>query len=133
MNIGEAAARSGLVAKTIRYYEEIGLAPLPKRGANGYRCYREHEIDRLRFLGRARALGFSVEDCRELLGLYGDQKRRSADVKAIALARIGEIDRRIREMEALRRTLEDLAARCHGDDTPHCPILEDLSESARGA
>lgn len=133
MNIGEAAARSGLAAKTIRYYEEIGLAPAPNRGANGYRRYGEAEIDRLRFLGRARALGFSVEDCRELLGLYGDQRRRSADVKAIALARIGEIDRRIREMEALRRILVELAARCHGDERPDCPILDDLSEPALGA
>lgn len=130
MNISEAAARSGLAAKTIRYYEEIGLAPAPNRGANGYRRYGEPEIDRLRFLSRARSLGFSVEECRELLGLYGNRERRSADVKAIALARIGEIDRRIREMEALRRCLEDLAARCHGDDKPDCPILDDLSEPA---
>jgi len=126
MNIGEAAALSGLPAKTIRYYEDVGLLPRPVRGGNGYRHYGDKEVNTLRFLKRARALGFSVEDCRELLSLYGDRKRRSADVKAVALARIAEIDRRIAEMNAMRRALEHLAARCHGDERPDCPILDDL-------
>ena len=126
MNIGEAAALSGLPAKTIRYYEDVGLLPRPVRGGNGYRHYGDKEVNTLRFLKRARALGFSVEDCRELLSLYGDRKRRSADVRAVALARVAEIDRRIAEMNAMRRTLEHLAARCHGDERPDCPILDDL-------
>ena len=126
MNIGEAAALSGLPAKTIRYYEDVGLLPRPVRGGNGYRHYGDKEVNTLRFLKRARALGFSVEDCRELLSLYGDRKRRSADVRAVALARIAEIDRRIAEMNAMRRALEHLAARCHGDERPDCPILDDL-------
>jgi len=126
MNIGEAAALSGLPAKTIRYYEDVGLLPRPVRGGNGYRHYGDKEVNTLRFLKRARALGFSVEDCRELLSLYGDRKRRSADVKAVALARVAEIDRRIAEMNAMRRALEHLAARCHGDERPDCPILDDL-------
>jgi len=126
MNIGEAAALSGLPAKTIRYYEDVGLLPRPVRGGNGYRHYGDKEVNTLRFLKRARALGFSVEDCRELLSLYGDRERRSADVKAVALARVAEIDRRIADMEGMRRALEDLAARCHGDERPDCPILDDL-------
>jgi Cu(I)-responsive transcriptional regulator len=126
MNIGEAAALSGLPAKTIRYYEDVGLLPRPVRGGNGYRHYGDKEVNTLRFLKRARALGFSVEDCRELLSLYGDRRRRSADVRAVALARVAEIDRRIAEMNAMRRALEHLAARCHGDERPDCPILDDL-------
>ncbi len=127
MNIGEAAQRAGLSAKAIRYYEGIGLVPPPVRAGNGYRDYGEREVRRLAFLNRARALGFSVEECRELLDLYGDRERRSADVKRIALARIDEIDRRIAEMQSLRRALETLAERCHGDDRPDCPILDDLT------
>lgn len=127
MNIGEAARRTGLSAKTIRYYEDIGLLPRPARGGNGYRQYGMTELHRLGFLNRARSLGFTVEECRDLLDLYADRRRRSADVKKMALTRINEIDRRIEDLRTLRRTLETLADRCHGDDRPECPILDDLA------
>ena len=127
MNIGAAAARSGLPAKTIRYYEEIGLVPPPARTDAGYRDYDLPDIHRLRFVHRARDLGFSVEDCRELLALYGDRDRASADVKRLALARVAEIDRKLGELKEMRDLLADLARRCHGDDRPDCPILDELS------
>jgi Cu(I)-responsive transcriptional regulator len=127
MNIGDTAAASGLTSKAIRYYEDIGLLPSPARGSNGYRRYGARDIRILTFLRRARGLGFGVEECRELMALYSDQERKSADVKAIALARVAEIDRKIIEMESLKGALEDLAERCHGDDRPDCPILEDLA------
>ncbi len=133
MNIGRAAERSGLSTKTIRFYEDIGLVPAAGRDANGYRRYGEPEVHRLRFVHRARSLGFSVEQCRELLALYGDRERASADVKAIALARIADIERKIAELEAMKATLEHLARRCHGDARPNCPILEDLAADDGGA
>ena len=127
MNIGDASERSGLPAKTIRYYEEIGLVR-PERGDNGYRDYREADIHKLRFLQRARGLGFSVEECRQLLALYEDRNRASADVRLMASAKLSEIDRKIRELTSLRRTLETLVHACHGNDRPDCPILEELAE-----
>ncbi|MBZ5759524.1 MULTISPECIES: Cu(I)-responsive transcriptional regulator [Rhizobium] len=127
MNIGDASDRSGLPAKTIRYYEEIGLVS-PDRSSNGYRDYREADIHKLRFLQRSRGLGFSVEECRQLLALYGDRDRASADVRQIASAKLSEIDRKIRELSELRRTLETLVHACHGNDRPDCPILEELAE-----
>ena len=127
MNIGDASERSGLPAKTIRYYEEIGLVR-PDRGDNGYRDYREADIHKLRFLQRARGLGFSVEECRQLLALYEDRNRASADVRLMASAKLSEIDRKIRELTGLRRTLETLVHACHGNDRPDCPILEELAE-----
>ena len=127
MNIGEAAKKTGLTTKTIRFYEDIGLVPAAGRDPNGYRRYGEHEVNQLRFVHRARSLGFSVEDCRELLALYGDRERASADVKALAVARIRDIERKIEELEAMKATLQHLAERCHGDERPHCPILEDLA------
>jgi MerR family copper efflux transcriptional regulator len=127
MNIGDASQRSGLPAKTIRYYEEIGLVR-PDRGNNGYRDYRDADIHKLRFLQRSRGLGFSVEECRQLLALYEDRDRASGDVRQIASTKLREIDRKIRELSALRRTLETLVHSCHGDDRPDCPILEDLAE-----
>jgi Cu(I)-responsive transcriptional regulator len=130
MNISEAATQSGLPAKTIRYYEEIGLVTPAARRANGYRDYAVRDVHTLRFLGRARDLGFSVEDCRALAALYTDRNRRSADVKALALGRIAEIDRRLAALVAMRRTLQHLADRCHGDDRPDCPILDDLAGAA---
>ena len=127
MKIGEAAAQSGVPAKTIRYYEEIGLVQAVARRGNNYRDYGDTDIAVLRFLKRARGLGFSVEDCRGLLSLYRDRQRASADVKALARTRVAEIDRKIAELESMRATLTDLMARCHGDDRPDCPILDDLS------
>lgn len=126
MNIGDAANHSGLPAKTIRYYEEIGLLT-PARAENGYRDYSVSDVHRLRFLQRSRSLGFSVEECRQLLSLYGDRHRESADVKALAEAKLGEIDRKISELAALREALRHLVEHCHGDARPECPILDDLA------
>ncbi|MGO4354742.1 Cu(I)-responsive transcriptional regulator [Rhizobium sp. RAF36] len=127
MNIGEASDRSGLPAKTIRYYEDIGLVR-PERGGNGYRDYDLSDVHKLRFLQRSRGLGFSVEECRQLLALYEDKSRASADVKDIAQTKLTEIDQKIREMMELRRTLEHLVHACHGNDRPDCPILDGLSD-----
>ncbi len=126
MIVGEAAKRAGLPPKTLRYYEEIGLVT-PMRRENGYREYSEQDVHKLRFLQRARSLGFSIEDCRNLLALYDDKSRASADVKAIAQAHLATIEKKIRELESLRATLSHLVAACHGDDRPDCPILEDLA------
>lgn len=133
MNIGEAAAQSGLPAKTLRYYEDIGLVQPAARQGNNYRDYSDGDIAMLRFVKRARGLGFSVEDCRGLLSLYRDHHRASADVKALARARVTEIDRKIAELEGMRATLTDLMDRCHGDERPDCPILDDLSGQALGS
>lgn len=126
MNIGDAAERSGLPAKTIRYYEEIGLLK-PDRSGNGYRDYSTADVHRLKFLQRSRSLGFSVEECRQLLSLYGDSHRESADVKAIAKVKLGEIDRKIAELVSLRETLRHLVDHCHGDKRPDCPIIDGLA------
>lgn len=126
MNIGQAAADSGVSAKMIRYYEEIGLIPAAARTTSGYRSYGEREVNILRFVRRARDLGFSVPAIRDLLALWQDQARASADVKALALEHIGELNRKIAEMGDMVRTLEHLAEACHGDERPDCPILEEL-------
>ena len=126
MNIGAAAERSGLPAKTIRYYEEIGLIT-PSRAENGYRDYSEKDVHRLRFLQRSRSLGFTIDECRLPLSLYEDKHRASADVKSVALQKVAEIERKIAELQSLRDTLSDLARHCHGDDRPDCPIIDDLS------
>ena len=130
MNIGDAARLSGLPAKTIRYYEDIGLIR-PLRGPNGYRAFRDRDLHKLTFVARARALGFSVEDCRSLLALYEDESRASADVKEIAAAHLREIDDKITQLTTMRRTLAHLVAACAGDHRPDCPTLEDLG-AARG-
>ena len=126
MNISEVAETSGLPAKTIRYYEEIGLVR-PSRSANGYRDFSTADAHMLAFLSRARSLGFTIEDCRSLLSLYEDRGRASANVKRIAKGHLDRIARKIVELEAMRTTLEDLVARCHGDQRPDCPILDDLA------
>lgn len=126
MNIGQAAAASGLPAKTIRYYEDIGLIR-PRRDGNGYRAFGEDEVHRLAFLNRARGLGFSIEDCRALLGLYADDTRASEDVKRLAADHLARIDARIAELQALRATVAGLVASCAGDGRPECPILDDLA------
>lgn len=128
LSIRDAAAASGLPAKTIRYYEEIGLVH-PARQANGYRAYGQADVETLRFLHRARGLGFSIEDCRLLLSLYRDRNRASADVKALAETHIADIDRKLAELQGMRQTLARLAAECHGDARPDCPILEDIASS----
>jgi Cu(I)-responsive transcriptional regulator len=126
MNIGEVAERAGLPAKTIRYYEEIGLIA-PRRDPNGYRAFSEADLHRLAFLGRARALGFSIEDCRTLLALYRDPGRASADVKRVAEEHLARIDAKIAALEAMRATLAELVDSCAGDARPDCPILRDLA------
>mgnify|MGYP002632766620 CR=1 FL=1 len=127
MNIGEAAARSGVPAKTIRYYEEIGLIRPSGRGANGYRAFAETDVHKLSFLQRARSLGFTIKDCRALLSLYEDRDRSSSDVKALAQAHLQEIVRKIDELESLRKVLFDLVETCSGDSRPDCPILSGLA------
>jgi Cu(I)-responsive transcriptional regulator len=127
MNIGTAARTSGLPTKTVRYYADIGLvAPLGRAG-NGYRAYGPGEIQRLQFVRRARAFGFSVVECRELLGLYGDRDRASADVKRLTLQRIERLEAQMRELAALRDDLKLLADACRGDGAPDCPILNGLA------
>lgn len=126
MNIGQAAAASGLPAKTIRYYEEIGLIR-PRRDGNGYRAFGDAEVHRLAFLNRARGLGFSIEDCRALLGLYDNSGRASEDVKRLAADHLSRIDARIAELTALRATVAGLVEACAGDGRPDCPILDDLA------
>lgn len=132
MNIGEAASESGVNAKTIRYYESIGLIPPAIRAENGYRNYSLFDIQTLKFIQHARRLGFSVKDVGGLLELWGNKSRASADVKALALQHISDVEKRIGELESIRKTLIDLTDRCHGDDRPDCPILEDLAAGPDG-
>ena len=129
MNIGEVAERSGIPPKTIRYYEDIGLVR-PQRSGNGYRAFRETDLHKLAFLGRARALGFSIDDCRNLLGLYEDENRESAQVKAVAEEHLSSIDEKIAQLQSMRETLSHSVASCHGDQRPDCPILSDLAGDA---
>lgn len=126
MRIGQASVRSGISERMIRHYEKIGLIAPAARRDSGYRDYDEHDVHTLRFIGRARDLGFPLEEIRQLLALWQDRGRSSADVKALALARAAELKRKAQELDAMRRSLEQLAADCHGDDRPDCPILEDL-------
>ena len=126
MNISDVAQRAGLPAKTIRYYEEIGLV-VPPRGDNGYRRFTDTHVHKLAFLGRARALGFSIEDCRTLLGLYEDDNRASAEVKEVAETHLTEIEGKIAGLIEMRDTLRTLVRSCAGDDRPDCPILATLA------
>jgi Cu(I)-responsive transcriptional regulator len=126
MNIGHAADASGLPAKTIRYYEDVGLVT-PDRRENGYRDYDDAEVHKLRFLARARSLGFTLEDCRALLALWEDTGRASAHVKALARQHLSAVERKISELRTLQSTLEHLVDACHGDDLPDCPIIDDLA------
>jgi len=126
MTIGDVARRTGLPAKTIRYYEEIGLVA-PLRDDNGYRRFRESDVHKLGFLGRARSLGFSIEDCRGLLALWEDEGRASGDVRRIATAHLDRIDSKIAELSEMRATLAELIDACAGDHRPDCPILADLA------
>lgn len=126
MNIGEVARRSGLPTKTIRYYEDIGLIR-PLRSDNGYRSFRETDLHKLAFLGRARALGFSIDDCRTLLALYEDETRESAQVKELAQEHLQRIEDKIAKLMSMKATLTALVHECAGDGRPDCPILEDLA------
>ena len=125
-SIGELSRRTKVKVPTIRYYEDIGLIR-PQRSDNGYRAFRETDLHKLAFLGRARALGFSIEDCRVLLSLYEDETRESAQVKAIAEEHLSAIDHKIAQLREMRETLSHLVDACHGDHRPDCPILGELS------
>ncbi|MGZ5133299.1 MAG: Cu(I)-responsive transcriptional regulator [Caldimonas sp.] len=127
-NIGEAAARSGVSAKMVRHYESLGLLAKVGRTEAGYRQYGDKEVHTLRFIRRARDLGFSMVEIAQLLKLWQNRRRASADVKRIALAHVADLDRRMEEMAAMKRTLARLADCCHGDDRPDCPILDELGQ-----
>lgn len=132
MNIGHAAEASGVSAKMIRYYEQTGLIPPAQRTESGYRDYSETDVHMLRFIRRARDLGFSVHQIEDLLKLWTDRSRKSADVKALARAHIEQLRRKILELESMSETLEHLVGCCSGDDRPDCPILADLELSPPG-
>ena len=128
MNIGQAAKLSGVSAKTIRYYEGIGLIPPAARTEAGYRSYAEQDVQILRFVERARSLGFSVDDVSRLLSLWASKQRKSAEVKRLAEQHIQTIDKKVRELETMRDVLQHLVSQCHGDDRPQCPIIDELAE-----
>ena len=126
MNISKAAGAAGLPVKTVRYYADIGLVAPAGRTASGYRDYDDAAVRKLAFVRRAREFGFTIEECRDLLGLYEDRGRSSADVKRIAAKRLEEIEAKQRALQALHDELSELVCACHGDDRPDCPILEHL-------
>jgi Cu(I)-responsive transcriptional regulator len=126
-NIGEAAKASGVTAKMVRHYESIGLLPPARRTEAGYRLYGDDDVRMLQFIHRGRALGFSLDQIADLLALWRDKDRASADVRRLALEHIAELDRKIAELEAMKRTLASLASSCHGDARSDCPILDDLA------
>lgn len=128
LNIGQAAARAGLSAKMVRHYESLGLLPKVRRTDAGYRQYGDAEVHTLRFIRRGRELGFSIAEIAELLKLWQNRRRASADVKRIALAHVADLERRMAEMAEMRDTLSHLAGSCHGDERPSCPILEELGQ-----
>ncbi len=129
LDIGGCARATGVPTKTIRYYESIGLLPPARRADNGYRVYGESEIETLRFVRRARDLGFSLEEIAKLLALWRDKNRASADVKALALEHARALDERIAKLVSMRKSILELAARCHGDRRPDCPILADMAST----
>jgi len=132
MNIGAAAQASGVSAKMIRHYESLGLLPAAGRTVAGYRIYRETDVHTLRFVRRARDLGFSMKEIGTLLGLWSKQRRASADVKRLAQRHVAELDGKIAALQSMRATLQDLAHHCHGDLRPDCPILDDLAHPSPG-
>lgn len=127
LNIGQAARASGVTAKMIRHYEAIGLLPAARRTGSGYRVYGGQDVRVLQFIHRSRVLGFSLERIASLLALWQDKGRASADVRRLAMSHIGELDRKIAELESMKRTLAALADSCHGDQRSDCPILDDLA------
>lgn len=130
LNIGDAAAASGVSAKMIRHYEEAGLIPKPRRTESGYRLYTEADVHRLRFVRQARDFGFSLERIAALLNLWQDTRRPSSRVKALAVEHIRELDQKLAQMQAMKAALEHLVCHCQGDDRPHCPILESLATAS---
>ena len=133
MTIGDAARRSGVSAKTIRYYEGIGLIRPASRHGNNYRAYCDQDVEFLRFIQRARRLGFSLKEIDELIALYRDRGRTSRDVKRLALGHVEDLNRKIVELTAIRKVLLELAQKCRGDDRPECPILDELGSGASSA
>lgn len=131
MKIGEASNQSGVSQRMIRHYETLGLIPKAARRDSGYRDYDDKDVHTLRFIRRSRDLGFPIEEIGKLLALWQDRSRASADVKALATARAEELRRKEKEIQAMRRSLEELARNCHGDGRPECPILEDLANDVR--
>ena len=131
MNIGQAADASGVSAKMIRHYEAIGLMAKARRTDSGYRIYDGNDVHTLRFIRRGRALGFSMKEIERLLGLWRNRRRASGDVRRVAQQHIAELDQKIAELQAMRRTLHQLVQHCHGDRRPECPILDDLSGEAQ--
>jgi MerR family copper efflux transcriptional regulator len=127
MNIGQAAEHSGVSAKMIRHYESIGLVERARRTDGGYRIYDANDIHTLRFIRRARDLGFSIKEIAQLVGLWRNRRRASADVRRVAQQHISELDQKIAELQAMRRTLTELVQHCQGDRRPECPILDDLA------
>ena len=132
MQIGTIAQKSGVPAKTIRYYESIGLIRPAPRTDGGYRSFDDRDLQTLRFIQRARSLGFSVKDVENLLALWHDQNRASSQVKALAQRHVDRIEAKIAELQSMRRTLEHLIEKCHGDDRPDCPIIDDLGGAKAG-
>ena len=129
-NISEAAKRSGVSAKMIRHYEDIGLMPKVGRTTAGYRIYGDADIHILRFIRRSRDLGFTIKEIETLLGLWNNRRRASGDVKKLAVKHIADLDARIAEMQGMRQALQKLASCCNGDDRPDCPILDDLADES---
>ncbi|CCF00557.1 Cu(I)-responsive transcriptional regulator [Sinorhizobium fredii] len=127
MNIGQASKASGVSSKMIRYYEQIGLIRPALRTASSYRTYGDNDIHTLRFVRRARDLGFSVEQIKELLALWRDRSRASSDVKSVALEHVAELERKIAAIQEMTKTLKYLASHCHGDDRPECPIIDEIA------
>lgn len=130
MNIGQAAERSGLSAKTIRYYEDIGLVVPQRQAGNGYRDYSERDVEHLIFLQHARTVGFGLEECRVLLELYRDSSRHSAHVKELVLKKIAHLDQQMASLTAMRAALSEMAAACAGNEAPHCAIIDNLAKPA---
>ncbi|TWA15890.1 MerR family transcriptional regulator [Sinorhizobium medicae] len=130
MNIGQASNASGVSSKMIRYYEQIGLIKSALRTASSYRTYGDNDVHTLRFVRRARDLGFSVEQIKELLALWRDRSRASSDVKAVALEHVAELERKIAAIQEMAKTLKHLASHCHGDDRPECPIIEEIANGS---
>jgi Cu(I)-responsive transcriptional regulator len=132
LNIGDAAKASGVSAKMIRHYEEVGLIPKVRRTFSNYRMYTDNDVHQLKFIRHARNLGFSMKQIGDLLGLWRNTRRSSSQVKALAQTHIAELEQKIEEMRAMKATLEQLASHCHGDDRPDCPILEGLAQDDEG-